>query len=175
MGESVSVPSRDLAFPVFDVVSARFGAPGWGGWVEADGAIFAVARVRGGAPDKEGPDGSRQGVTVWSFAPDSVSEDYSGPAHQAVLAFARKYAEGHSISVRQSAERLIGSASSGGVVVPIVVNGGPAVGRLLEVEGLGSVISCAEPTHAFAAAFFLADPVLQFERVVALNPLRGPA
>jgi len=162
-------PSRDISFPVFDAVCDTFGAPAWDGWMEAKGAVVGVARVCGGAPDEEDQACHRPGITVWSFAPEHLSGVYSGPAHQAVLAFSRRFAESHNLPLRDATHRLVDLVSSDGVPVSTIVDGNPTSGRMFEIADLGWLVTSVEPGHAFAATFFLTPTILSFRRVTNLG------
>jgi hypothetical protein len=172
MGKPGLEPNGDISFPVFDIESKSLEPSAWGGWVEADGAVFAVSRVRGGAPGGDELTGSRPGVTVWSFAPDRVSSAQAEPARQAVLVFARKFADSDGVPLRDSANDLMALISSGGTAVTTVVDGSPAAGRLFDIRGLGWLVSSVQPAHAFAATFFLSPAVLEFKRLTNIGHSR---
>jgi hypothetical protein len=158
-------PSRDILFPVFDAACDELGTPAWDGWMETEGTVVGVARVRGGAPDDENETGHHPGVTVWSFEPERLSGVYSGPAHQAVLAFSRRFAESRNLPLRDATKRLVDLVSSGGDPVTASVDGSPTPGRMFEIAGLGRLVTSVEPGHAFAAAFFLTPAIFDFRRV----------
>jgi hypothetical protein len=162
-------PSRDISFPVFDAAYDELGAPAWDGWMESEGAVIGVARVRGGAPDDEDEAGHHPypGVTVWSFEPRQLSGIYSGPAHQAVLAFSRRFAESQNLPLRNATERLVDLVSSGGDPVTASVDGSPTPGAMFQIADLGWLVTSVEPGHAFAATFFLAPAIFNFQQVIA--------
>jgi hypothetical protein len=162
-------PGRDLAFPVFDAATEAFGPAAWGGWVETHGEVVGVSRVRGGVPDDfEGAE-PRPGVTVWSFAPNGLAGDVRWPAHQAVLAFARRFAEEQGSPWWEATERLMRLVDFGGEPITVRAGANSVAGQLFEIEGLGWMVSSAGSGHALAATFFLGPAILEFERVTDLT------
>ncbi|MFI1994458.1 hypothetical protein [Actinoplanes sp. NPDC020271] len=169
MSETGLVPTDDISFPVFDIESKGPDPSAWGGWVEADGSLFAVSRVRRVAPGGDELTESPPEVTVWSFAPDRMSSEKVEPALQAVLVFARELAESDGVPMRESASRLMALISSGGTAVTVMVDGSPAPGELFDIRGLGWLVSSVLPTHALAATFFQCPAVLKFTRLAVVD------
>jgi urease gamma subunit len=164
---------RDVPFPVLDaVVELPEQDPARCGWMQQENVLVAVSRVRGASPDDpEVPPGA-QGVTVWSFAPDSVADDPSWPTSHAVLGLARPFAIRYGRSLRQGAIELMRVVESGWTAVDLVIDGRHVVGRLLEIDGVGSLVSSVQVTHTFAAACCGVPPVLEY-RSWAAQPAPG--